>query len=131
MPAQEYSQLSVRQAFEALKSSSQGLSEKEAGKRLEKYGANRLAEKRRIHPFKIFIGQFKNFLVLILIFAVLISLAIGHFFDAALIAFILIANALLGFFQEFRAEKALQALKKIQVQKARVLRAGREESASA
>jgi Ca2+-transporting ATPase len=116
--------LSVKEVEKKLKTSDKGLDPKEAGKRLSRHGPNILPEKRRATSLIIFLRQFKSVLVWILAAAVLISAAIGHTADALIILAILVANALMGFFQEYKAEKSLKALKELAVPKALVMRDG-------
>ena len=113
---------SVKDVFSDLGTSQKGLSSKEASLRLEKYGPNKIESKKRFRAAKIFLNQFKSFLVLILIAAVAISAIAADITDAILILIILVINAILGFLQEFRAEKAMEALKKLTVPEAKVLR---------
>ncbi len=115
-----------------------GLSEKEAGIRLEKYGRNELIKEKGKTALEIFIGQFKDFLVYLLFFAIVISIIIGvweaskpgaelwstEYTDAIVIGSILIINALLGFYQEYQAERSLESLKKLAPHFARVRRDG-------
>jgi len=103
------------------------LTDDEARARLEKSGPNELRKGRRISPLKIFVGQFKEFLVVILIVAALVSAAIGEAVDAIVILAIVIAIAVLGFIQEYRAERALEALKKMAAPLATVRRSGKEK----
>ncbi len=103
-----------------------GLSEFEAKKRLEKYGLNQLEEKEKISPLKIFISQFASPIVWILLAAVAISLFVGEDLDAIVIGIILVLNAVLGFVQEYKAEKAIDALKKMASLKTVVLRNGKK-----
>ena len=117
-----YYKKSINQTLEELKSSENGLNEKEAKLRLRQCGYNELKKRKRLSTLKIFLSQFKDPIVYILIIAVLISLVINHKLDATVIAAILFINAILGFSQEFKAEKALAMLKKISAPKARVLR---------
>lgn len=81
-----------------------GLSEAEAKRRLEKFGYNEIEEKR-ISTAKIFLRQFKNFLILILIFAAAISFAIAETTNTIVISFIVLFVAILGFIQEYRAKE--------------------------
>jgi len=101
-----------------------GLGEKEAVLRLSKYGKNQVTHKKKISKFKIFLRQFKNPLIYILFVAVLISLLIKHFLDASVIFAILLLNSLFGYFQEHKAEKSLELLKKIDAPHAKVIRNG-------
>jgi len=123
----EYYKKAPKEVLEELGSSKRGLSEAEAKRRLEQYGLNEIKEEKRVSPFKIFISQFRSFMVGILIIAILISLAIGHLLDASVIAAILVINAVLGFIQEYKAEKAIEALKKLVTIEARVVRNGIEQ----
>ncbi|MEW6609261.1 MAG: calcium-translocating P-type ATPase, SERCA-type [bacterium] len=115
----------VESIFTELNTSKNGLSIIEAEKRLEKFGLNILKEIKKISPFTIFINQFKSFIVGILIAAVVISLFIQEYLDAIVIAGILVLNAVLGFVQEYRAEKSIEALKKLISLKAKVIRGGK------
>lgn len=99
-----------------------GLSSEEAKQRLEQIGANQLSEGKQISPISLFIQQFRDFMVLVLLAATLISGLLGEYTDAIAIITIVILNAILGFVQEFRAEKSLSALKKLSAPVARVLR---------
>jgi len=111
--------------FREFSTSEKGLSFAEAKNRLERYGLNILKEAKKISPLIIFINQFRNFIVGILIGAVIISLLIQEYLDAVVIAIILVLNAILGFIQEYRAEKSIEALKKLTSLKAKVIREGR------
>lgn len=101
-----------------------GLSTEEAGKRLLTYGPNRLVEKRRKSFLAIFLRQFTDFLIVILIIAVIISGFLGEWNDAAAILVIVFINAVLGASQEVRAERAIAALKKLSIPLVTVLRDG-------
>ena len=101
-----------------------GLSLEEAEGRLQKYGPNQLKEKKGISPIKIFIDQFKDFIVWVLVGAALVSGFLQEWVDAFAIIAIVILNSILGFIQEYRAEKSLAALKKLSSPNSRVIRAG-------
>jgi Ca2+-transporting ATPase len=101
-----------------------GLSADEALKRRAAHGANELVSKPPISPFTIFIDQFKNILVLILILAVILSAAVGEWVDALIILIIVVFCAVLGFVQEYRAEKAIEALKRMLAPTVTLLRDG-------
>jgi Ca2+-transporting ATPase len=104
-----------------------GLSEEEAASRLHRYGLNKIREEKRVHPIMLFLDQFRDFMIYVLIAAAIISgAALKEFLDAAVIMFIVVANAILGFVQEYRAERALESLKKLSAPTARVLREGKE-----
>jgi len=102
-----------------------GLSPLEAAETLARDGANILAGNKKASRLAIFAGQFKDVMVLILLAATAFSLVMGEIWDALTIIIIVILNACLGFFQEYRAEKTLEALKKIAAPAAKVYRGGR------
>ncbi|MCK4837568.1 MAG: cation-translocating P-type ATPase [Desulfobulbaceae bacterium] len=108
--------------FPQLKTSSRGLTGQEAAQRLAEDGYNELQTKTGINPLLIFINQFKSFIIYILLFAVVFSLIIGEYVDSIIILIILLANALIGFFQELSANRSLEALKKMAAIHATVLR---------
>ncbi|TCW37519.1 Ca2+-transporting ATPase [Laceyella sacchari] len=101
-----------------------GLSDKEAKERLKQVGPNQLAEGEKASWLSLFIEQFKDFMVLVLLIATLISGLLGEYTDAIAIIAIVLLNAVLGFIQEMRAEKSLSALKKLSAPTAKVLREG-------
>lgn len=101
-----------------------GLSQKEARRRLELYGENILRETRRVSPWVMFAAQFQDFMVLTLLAATAISFFLGEIADSITIVAIVILNAFLGFFQEYRAEKSIEALKRLAAPLARVKREG-------
>jgi Ca2+-transporting ATPase len=103
-----------------------GLSEAEAERRLEEYGPNELEAARAAAPWKLLLEQFKNVLILILLAAVGLSIVLGHATEAIVIAAIVLLAALLGFVQEFRAERAIEALRQMAAPTATVLRDGEE-----
>jgi Ca2+-transporting ATPase len=104
-----------------------GLSEDEIKSRLEKYGYNELKKEEKISPVILFFNQFKNILIVILLVAIVLSAVVGETVDAAIIAVIVVFCAVLGFIQEYRAERALEALKKMLSPTITALRGGREE----
>ncbi len=121
----EYYRQSVDSILKGLGADANGLSQSEVDKRLKEEGYNQIETKSEIHPFKIFIAQFKSFIIYILLFAVVFSLLIGEYVDSVIILLILLANALIGFFQELNAEKSLEALKKMTQITANVYRDGK------
>src|SRR3989344_2284181 len=127
----EWHAIKKEEVLKHLKSNLQGLSEKEAEKRLEEFGKNELKEIYKINPFKIFLKQFKSFLIYILLVAIAISLLIKHYIDASVIFAIVIMNASLGFIQQYKAEKSILQLKKLFVPKAKVFRDGKLKEISA
>ncbi|MGD8351748.1 MAG: HAD-IC family P-type ATPase, partial [Nitrospirota bacterium] len=110
-----------------LDSSAGGLSSQEAEKRLEEHGPNELKHEERPSAFSLFMGQFKNVLIIILLIATGLSLVVGETVDALIIAIIVVFSAGLGFFQEYRAEKAIEALKRMLQATITVIRDGREQ----
>jgi Ca2+-transporting ATPase len=118
--------LNTKEVLKLLNTSLHGLSAEEAKKRLNEYGYNELKKEEKTTPLKIFLHQFKSYLIFILIIATIVSIAIGELADAAVILLILLANAFLGFFQEYKAEKAVDALKKMTSPKAVVIRDGKK-----
>ena len=117
--------LAKEEVFKLLNSSPNGLSSDEAEKRLKEYGLNELEEKKE-SKFLIFIRQFNNPLVYILIVASIITLFMGDYLDSGIIAGIIFINGLLGFLQELKAQASLEALKKLTQTKTTVLRDGKE-----
>ncbi len=118
--------LNVSDTIKSIGTSQKGLSEEEARKRLKEYGSNELKQKEKISPFQILIRQFTSSIVFILLAALVISLLIGEKLDAIVISTIVILNGIFGFVQEFKAEKAIEALKKLTALKAKVIRNGVE-----
>ena len=121
--------MEVAQVLKELDTDSElGLTEDDVRIRLQRYGYNELRKKEeRISPFIIFINQFKNILIAILLVAAVLSAVIGELMGAGLILAIVIFCAILGFVQEYRAERALEALKKMLSPTITVLREGREK----
>ncbi|MBW1743961.1 MAG: HAD-IC family P-type ATPase, partial [Deltaproteobacteria bacterium] len=116
-------------AHEVLKqliTSEEGLTSPEAAKRLARYGKNILKEGEKVSPFRVLLEQFNSPVVWILIGALIVSFVIGERIDAIVIAAILILNAIIGFFQEYRAEREIEALKQLASHKAVVRRDGKE-----
>jgi P-type Ca2+ transporter type 2C len=124
-------QKDITSVFEKLRTSIHGLSLEEAQKRLEQYGPNELTEKKKKSPFMMFLDQFRDFMILVLIAAAIISGIIGEPSDTIAIIVILVLNAVIGFIQEYRAEKAMAALKKMAAPSATVIRNGMPETMSA
>ena len=121
-----YYNLNVSDTINSIGTSQKGLSVEESSKRLEEYGSNELKQKEKISPFQILIRQFTSSIVFILLTALIISLLIGEKLDAIVISTIVVLNGVFGFIQEFKAEKAIEALKKLTALKAKVIRDGKE-----
>ncbi|SMF87952.1 Ca2+-transporting ATPase [Paenibacillus uliginis N3/975] len=103
----------------------QGLTEEEAGERRKTSGLNELSEGKKISPFTLLLNQFKDFMVLVLLGATLVSGLLGEYLDAVTIIAIILINGVLGFVQEFRAERSLRALKQLSAPTSKVLRDGK------
>jgi Ca2+-transporting ATPase len=101
-----------------------GLSRSEAARRLAQYGPNAIREEGRRGPLRVLLGQFTNFLILVLIGAAVISGLVGDLQDTLAIIAIIVLNAVIGFVQEFRAERAIAALKRMAAGSASVVRDG-------
>jgi Ca2+-transporting ATPase len=119
-----FHQKSVEETLAELKSNRRGISVEEAQTRLAEYGPNELKEKRRKTPLMMFLGQFADFMILVLIAAAVVSGVIGEATDSFAIMVIVLLNAVLGFTQEYRAERAISALKKLDAPNATVVREG-------
>jgi len=113
---------SVEDILSQLESTTAGLSSAEATRRLAEYGPNELQAAHRISAFQILVEQFKNVLVLILLAATALSAFLGHGLEAIVITVIVLFAVLLGFVQEYRAERAIEALRKMAAPTATVLR---------
>jgi P-type Ca2+ transporter type 2C len=116
--------LNTTEVFELMGSRPGGLSSAVAEEKLLQYGPNQLTEGKKKTIAGILLGQFKDVMILILLVAAIISGAIGDLTDTIVILVIVMLNAVIGFFQEYRAEKAMQALKQMAVTQAKVLRGG-------
>jgi len=106
----------------------QGLNTHKAQELLKKYGFNEITEKKKKSIFITFISQFNNFLILLLIGAGTLSLFLHEIIDSLFIFFIILLNAFFGIYQEFKAEKSLEALKDITITTTRVIRNGSEQT---
>lgn len=102
-----------------------GLSAAEAAERLNAHGRNELSEGKRVSPLTLLLNQFKDFMVLVLVGATLLSGLLGEYLDAVTIVAIIVINGILGFVQEYRAEQSLRSLKALSAPTARVMRDGK------
>ena len=121
-----YYNLNISDTIKSLDTSQKGLSFEETEKRLEEHGVNELKESNTISPLQILFRQFTSSIVFILLAALVISLLIGEKLDAIVISTIVVLNGLFGFIQEYKAEQAIEALKKLTALKAKVIRDGIE-----
>jgi len=120
--------LEVEEVIKNLGSNSvSGLTSDEASVRLQKHGPNQLKEAKKYSALGIFLGQFNDFIIWVLIGAAVVSGFLKEWIDAIAIIAIVILNAILGFIQEYRAEKSLAALKKLSSPTSKVIRDGRRE----
>ncbi|MBD0330253.1 MAG: cation-translocating P-type ATPase [Thermoleophilia bacterium] len=126
-PAEPWYGLPVEEVAARLDTSPEtGLGAAEAARRLADYGPNELQAAETVAPWRLLLEQFKNVLILILLGAVGLSVALGHATEAIVIAAIVLLAAVLGFVQEYRAERALEALRRMAAPTATVLRDGSE-----
>jgi Ca2+-transporting ATPase len=116
--------LTVEETLKELNTSPQGLANREAQARREQYGPNELVEKKKKTVFMMFLDQFKDFMIIVLLAAAVVSGILGEAADTVAIIVIVVLNAVLGFSQEYRAEKAMAALKKMAAAAALVIREG-------
>jgi len=135
----EWHAMKTEEVMSTLQASEKGLSAEEAKRRLSEYGYNELEEKKRRTALQMFLEEFKDVFILLLIIATILSAIVGYYesigsqksvleiyTDPIIIGIIVILVAVAGFIQEYRAEKALEALKKLAAPKARVMRDGKE-----
>lgn len=122
MQSQSWHTLTRDEAYTKLNTGPEGLNAVEAAKRLLESGPNELQAAHRVSPWEILLEQFKNVLILILLGATLISLFLGHGIESVVIAIIVLFAVVLGFVQEYRAERAIEALRQMAAPTATVLR---------
>ncbi|UYN97283.1 MAG: cation-transporting P-type ATPase [Enhydrobacter sp.] len=123
--------LAPEAALDALQATADGLAAQEAARRLDTYGPNRLPEGRRVGVVKRFLLQFHNLLIYVLLAAGALAAAIGHPTDALVILAVVLVNAIIGFVQEGRAERALDAIRAMIDPHASVVRDGRRVTVAA
>ncbi|HEY5975843.1 MAG TPA: HAD-IC family P-type ATPase, partial [Geobacteraceae bacterium] len=121
----------IAEVMTELATGSTGLATGEAEQRLARYGRNELPEKRRKGALAILVGQFADFLILVLLAASVVAMFVGELTDMAAILAIVILNAVIGFFQEYRAERAMAALRRMAGQSATVVRDGLPQQTTA
>jgi len=126
MKEENFYQKNIEDIFSILKSNKKGITQENAEKYLKIYGKNELKEEKKTPLWKIILSQFTSPLILILFVAALISFFVGEHIDAVTILAIIVLNAILGFVEDIKAEKAIRSLKKIAVTKSRVIREGKE-----
>jgi len=123
---QPWYSIGSKEIFEILKTSEGGLLEKEIISRRQRYGPNVIDGKKQKTAWSIFLSQFKSPLIFILVIAAVIALFLKEFSDAIVIIMAITVNTLLGFYQEYKAEKSLDKLKEYLQEKIRVIRHGQE-----
>ncbi len=124
MAKKEYYRFKADETLKALNTSAKGLTGNGAARRLKKYGKNELTAKIKVPVWLIFLSQFKELLIIILIIGGIISFLIGNARDGTIIFIIVFVNAIIGFAHEFRAEKIIDKLKNLIISPAKVLRDG-------
>ena len=124
--APQWHALDVDTVERLLATSRSGLASGEAAERLETHGRNQLEDEAPVHPLRVFVGQFADPLIVILLVAGAVTIALGELLDTSLIAAALLLNATIGFVQERRAASAVRALMQLVVPRSRVLRDGIE-----
>ena len=125
MPNQWHSK-TAEEGLSELRVTPNGLTNQDAQQRLKEYGPNEIKKEKRTFPLKLLLSQFTDVLMIILLIATGLSIAVGEVTDAIIIIAIVIASATLGFTQEYRSEKAVEALKRMTAPTANVLRDGKE-----
>lgn len=123
--------LEPKEVLDRLKTSSTGLTVAEAEERLKIHGPNLLNERKRTPAWLMFLGQFGDFIILVLIGAAIVSGVLGDLTDTIIILAIVFLNSLVGFIQEYNADRAMEALKKMAVLKTQVLRGGEQREVDA
>ena len=116
--------MTTEEVLSKLDSDQKGMSSEQARERLSQHGPNQLESPTKPSPLKIFIGKFKDYMVLVLIFAAIISFIAGETTNAYVILGIVVLVAIIGFVQEFKAEKAMEALREMVAPEADVIRDG-------
>lgn len=122
MENNQYYNLKVEEVFDKLESSQEGLTQEEAQKRLEKYGKNELQAGKETSKLEMFINQFKDVLVILLLVAAAMSLIIGNYMDGTIMTIIAVLNSVIGFRQEYKAEKIMDSLNKLIQSPSKVIR---------
>ena len=121
---EDWAHLEVDELLRVLGTSGAGLSADEAAIRLQELGLNRIEERKKVSRLRLFLRQFRSPLIYLLIAAAVITFSLDKHIDTLVIAFVVLANALIGFFQENKAENVLESLKLLTAPKAKVVRNG-------
>lgn len=133
MKENNYYNKKVEELYKELNTNISGLTEEEASKRLEEYGENKLAERKKKSNFIIFLNQFNDLMIILLIFASVFSAVISYiqkesYADSVIILIIVIINATLSFIEEKKADKAIEELNKMFITNNNVIRDGKKET---
>lgn len=133
MKENNYYNKKVEKLYKELNTSISGLTEEEASKRLEEYGENKLAERKKKSNFIIFLNQFNDLMIILLIFASVFSAVISYiqkesYADSIIILIIVVINATLSFIEEKKADKAIEELNKMFITNNNVIRNGKKET---
>ena len=133
MKENNYYNKKVEKLYKELNTSISGLTEEEASKRLEEYGENKLAERKKKSNFIIFLNQFNDLMIILLIFASVFSAVISYiqkesYADSVIILIIVVINATLSFIEEKKADKAIEELNKMFITNNNVIRDGKKET---
>ena len=128
-----YHSLSAAEVLSALQTSEVGIGEAEAARRLQQYGENALPSRKKGGPFRLFLGQFKDFMTILLLCAAALSAAVAFatgdragLTDTGILLLIVLLNAVVGFIQQYRADTAVEKLDRLSVCRAKAVRGGRD-----
>ena len=127
----DWHHLPAQEALDAVSSNAHGLSQAEAARRLAHYGPNRLTPQKRRGPLLRFLLQFHNVLIYVLLASAAVTAMLAHWVDTGVILGVVVINAVIGFIQEGKAEKAMDAIRRMLSPEATVLRAGKREVVAA
>ncbi|MCE5214295.1 MAG: calcium-translocating P-type ATPase, PMCA-type [Methanobacterium sp.] len=127
----KWKNINVEETLKNLNTNLNGLTNQQAQENLIKYGKNELVEEKKAGPLRLFLGQFMDILILILIIAAIAAYYVGDTLDAIVILIVVLINAIVGFIQEYRAEKAMEKLKGLISSEAVVIREGQEQKVTA
>ena len=123
----KWQNLSIDETLKTLDTGMKGLTDEEAQKRILKYGNNELVEEEKAGPLKLFLMQFMDILIILLIVAAIAAYFVGDIIDSAVIIIVVLLNSIVGFIQEYRAEKAMEKLKGLISTEAVVIRDGKSQ----
>ncbi|MDO8704661.1 MAG: cation-transporting P-type ATPase [Sulfuricaulis sp.] len=123
----DWHHLSAQETLDAVSSSAHGLNHTETAQRLAQYGPNRLTPHKRRGPLLRFLLQFHNVLIYVLLASAVVTALLAHWVDTSVIVGVVVINAIIGFIQEGKAEKAMDAIRRMLSPEASVLRAGKRE----